>query len=347
VVNQWLSHIHAIMFQFFKQKSWAKWSIFGSLIIFAAIWAQVNIDLAINRWFGEFYNAIQKILTAPGSVPLNEYYRLLMSFIHLALIGITIAVLLDFFTKHYIFRWRTSMNDHYMSPANWQRLRTTEGAAQRVQEDTRLFARIMETLGVELVRSIFTLVAFLPLLWTLSTHIKALPWIGPIHHGLVYVALIFALLGTVGLALLGFKLPGLEYKNQVVEARYRKELVHAEDDKHRAQPPTVASLYNDIRKNYFRLFFHYLYFDVGKWSYLQSSVIMSYVAMGPSIISGALTLGLMQQIVRAFDRVQTSFQYLVNQWVVIVELISVWKRLLEFERQLHACDASTAKYSSE
>ena len=123
--------------------------------------------------------------------------------------------------------------------------------------------------------------------------------------------------------------------------------MHAEDDEQRAQPPTVASLYDDIRKIIFDCSFTICIFDVGKWSYLQSSVIVSYVAMGPSIISGALTLGLMQQIVRAFDRVQTSFQYLVNQWVVIVELISVWKRLLEFERQLHLMDTGTIKSSSE
>ena len=56
--------------------------------------------------------------------------------------------------------------------------------------------------------------------------------------------------------------------------------------------------------------------------------------MGPTIVAGVLTLGLMQQIVRAFSRVEQSFQFLVNQWTTIVELISVWKRLLHFEKKL-------------
>jgi ABC-type long-chain fatty acid transport system, fused permease and ATPase components len=45
-------------------------------------------------------------------------------------------------------------------------------------------------------------------------------------------------------------------------------------------------------------------------------------------------LGLFQQIIRAFGRVETSLQYLVRSWPIIVELISVWKRLNEFENKL-------------
>ena len=42
---------------------------------------------------------------------------------------------------------------------------------QRVQEDTLKFARIMEGLGAELLRSIMTLIAFTPILWGLSKSI--------------------------------------------------------------------------------------------------------------------------------------------------------------------------------
>ena len=52
------------------------------------------------------------------------------------------------------------MNDYYM--VHWQGLRSVEGAAQRVQEDTMRFAGIMEGLGSAFVSSIMTLIAFLP-----------------------------------------------------------------------------------------------------------------------------------------------------------------------------------------
>ena len=46
---------------------------------------------------------------------------------------------------------------------------------------------------------------------------------------------------------------------------------------------------------------------------------------GLTLVTGVITLGAMQQMVRAFGRVESSFQYLVNSWITIVELISVYK----------------------
>lgn len=63
---------------------------------------------------------------------------------------------------------------------------------------------------------------------------------------------------------------------------------------------------------------------------------MPYLALGPTLVAGAVTLGTMQQIIRAFGKVQESFQYLVTSWSTIVELISVYKRLRAFESQIRA-----------
>jgi peptide/bleomycin uptake transporter len=205
-----------------------------------------------------------------------------------------------------------------------------------VQEDAMRFARLMEGLGVSFVRSVMTLIAFLPILWALSAQVTALPWIGPVPHSLVWVAILFALAGTVLMGVVGVKLPGLEFQNQRVEAAYRKELVYGEDDHQRAGASCLGVLFGDVRRNYFRLFFHYMYFDVAKWSYLQFGALVPYVALGPTLVAGALTLGVMQQIVRAFGRVEGSFQYLVHSWTTIVELISVYKRLRAFERQIRS-----------
>ncbi len=148
------------------------------------------------------------------------------------------------------------MADYYHE--QWKNARMTEGASQRVQEDTLKFARIMEGLGVGLLDSIMTLAAFLPILWGLSKQVSSLPWIGEVDHALVWVAIISALGGTVVLAAVGIKLPGIEYDIQKEEAGYRKELVLGEDDPIRAAPPTIGQLYNRVRgihfKSYFPLF---------------------------------------------------------------------------------------------
>ncbi|SFE34803.1 putative transporter [Paracidovorax wautersii] len=325
---------------FFLSRRWWAWSIAGTVLILLATWYRVELDVQINDWFGSFYDLIQKSLGQPGSITAGQFWGQLSTFTRIAMIYVTTAVLVDFFSKHYIFRWRQAMNEHYM--AVWQRLRHIEGAAQRVQEDTMRFASTMEGLGLTFLRSLMTLGAFLPVLWMLSDKVTALPVLGAVPHSLVWVALLWSLGGTLLLAVVGVKLPGLEFQNQRVEAAYRKELVLGEDDPARASPPTAAALFAHVRRNYFRLFFNYLYFDVVKWSYLQVSVLVPLVALGPTLIAGVITLGVMQQISRAFDKVMDSFQFLVQNWSTVVEQISIYKRLAAFERQMLAEDPIVA-----
>lgn len=317
---------------FFFSRRWLLWSVPGTILILLAVWYRVQLDVKINEWFGSFYDLVQNALGKPGSITLSQYWQQVWTFISIAMILIIVAVFLEFFTKHYVFRWRTAMNDYYMS--HWPRLRHIEGAAQRVQEDTMRFASIMEGLGVELVRSLMTLAAFLPILWVLSDKVTEVPILGAVPHSLVWISLTWAVFGTFLLAGTGVLLPGLQFQNQRREAAYRKELVYGEDDPTRAAPPTVQELFQEVRRNYFRLFFHYLYFDVVKWSYLQVSVIVPLLALGPTVVAGVITLGVFSQITRAFDKVTDAFQYLVYSWATIVELMSIYKRLRAFEQQI-------------
>lgn len=310
---------------FFLNKQYYSWSILGTCIILAVTWYKVQLDVQINEWFGTFYNMIQTSLATPNSTDFDTFLLNCLMFAKIAAIYIAVAVILEFFIKHYIFRWRTAMHNFYMQ--YWLQLKHIEGAAQRIQEDTMRFARIMESLGVAFIRSLMTLAAFLPILWGLSEHVKELPWVGEVDQALVFLAIISSIFGTIILAIVGIKLPGLEFNNQKVEAALRKELVLGEDHEKRAQPASIRELFNNVRKNYFILFKHYLYFDIARWSYIQFTVIVPYIAMGPTIIAGGITLGILQQVIRAFSKVEDSFQFLVHSWSTIVELMSIYKRL--------------------
>ncbi|MGI9400478.1 MAG: SbmA/BacA-like family transporter, partial [Rhizobiaceae bacterium] len=259
-------------------------------------------------------------------------YWLLLDFAAIAFMWIAVFVVTRFFVSHYIFRWRTAMNDFYMG--EWTRLRKIEGASQRVQEDTMRFAQTVEGLGVNMVDSVMTLIAFLPILYGLSSNVTSMPIVGEIPAPLMQAAIFWSLFGTVLLAVVGIKLPGLEFKNQRVEAAYRKELVYGEDDAARAEPPTVIELFGYVRQNYFRLYFHYMYFNLTRAFYLQADNIFAYFILVPTIAAGKITFGLLQQILTAFNQVSNSFQYLVNSWPTIVELLSIYKRLKAFEATL-------------
>ena len=317
---------------FFMSRSWLHWSLLGSLAILWSIWYQVQLNVQINDWYGEFFDLIQVALSEPNKITLESFFSSVLSFFKLASIWIVLLVITAFFTSHYVFRWRTAMNNFYMS--HWPKLRMVEGAAQRVQEDCMRFARIVERLGVHFIRAILTLIAFMPILVELSGHITELPWFGPVDNSLVYIAVISGLCGTLFVAVAGVKLPGLEFNNQMVEAAFRKELVYGEDHEERADPLTAEELFANVRKNYFRLFLHYAYFNLARYSYLQASVIFPLVAMGPTIVVAGITFGIFRQVLHVFEQVESSFQYLVHSWDDIVELMSIYKRLKAFETNI-------------
>ncbi len=348
----WLYEYTAICYGVFvlawlsqSQHRWAKWSVAGSALIVFTTWFQVQLDVMINEWFRTFFDTIQEALQEPNSVSAEDYYGQLATFLTIAMVAMITAVVVAFFTQHFVFRWRTAMNDHYVSL--WPKVRHIEGASQRIQEDTMAFARIMEGLGGSLINAIMTLLAFLPILWGLSSYIAEIPFFGAVPQALVFVAILWSIFGTTILALVGWRLPGLEFRNQRVEAAYRKELVLGEESEDRARPPTLAELFNNVRKNYFRLYFNYLYFNVARFSYQQVGVIVPYIALGPTIIAAGVTFGVMQQILNAFNRVENSFQYLVNSWTTIVELMSIYKRLAAFERAIAGDKQAAIEFETE
>ncbi len=322
----------ALVWRVIDNHPWQRWSVWGTALIIFVTWYNVQVSVAVNAWYEPFYDLIQQALTKAGSVQIEQFYRGVMDFLGIALIYVTIMVANAFFISHWIFRWRSAMNNFYMH--NWPRLRHVEGAAQRVQEDTMRFSTTLEDWGVSFIKALMTLVAFLPVLIGLSHHVKEIPILGAIPYGLVIAAVLWSLFGTGLLALVGIKLPGLEFRNQRVEAAYRKELVYGEDDETRATPPTVQELFSRVRFNYFRLYFHYLYFNVARILYLQVDNVFGLFLLFPSIVAGALTLGLMNQIINVFDQVRGSFQYLINSWTTLVELMSIYKRLRSFEQIL-------------
>ena len=162
-----------------------------------------------------------------------------------------------------------------------------------------------------------------------------LPWLKDINGSLVYVSLTASLGGVLISWLVGYKLPGLEYNNQVVEAAFRKELVYGEDDRvEYAKPPTVLELFTGIKFNYHRLFLHYGYFDLWLIMYNQSMIIVPYIIMGPGLFTGAMTLGILIQTSSAFREVQSSFSLFMQNWTRITELRSIYRRLTEFEKAI-------------
>lgn len=333
---------------FFANRTWTAWAYGGGAFLIASIYLQVQMTVLVNRWYGGFYDMLQN----PAGRDISEFWNLIFmpiwqdqtflgfitvpmpaSFLWIAIPYVLLATLTNFVTRIYGLRWREAITNDYIP--RWRAVEEEiEGASQRIQEDTYRFARIIESLGLAVVRAIMTLIAFLPILWSLSGQVD-LPIIRDIPGSLVWASLAITIGGMTISWFVGWFLPGLEYNNQKVEAAFRKELVLGEDDKHaHAKPETLLSLFSGIKFNYHRLFLHYGYFDIWSNLYGQITSLTPLLMVGPGMFTGAVTFGLLNQVSDAYNRVDNSFALILNNWTTLTELRSIWKRLHEFEGNL-------------
>jgi len=333
---------------FFRTRRWASWAYGVGAVILALTYWQVQLSVVVNGWYGRFYDMLQN----PAGRQMQEFWDGIfglqfdvgyflgfipipvpLGFFAIAIPYVIIGTGTNFIVRHYGFRWRQAITENYIP--RWRNVnKEIEGASQRIQEDTNRFARIVESLGIQAFRAVMTLIAFLPILWTMSSKVD-LPVIRDVPGSLVWIALGVTVGGMVISWFVGWFLPGLEYNNQRVEAAFRKELVLGEDDKAKyARPDTLFELFTGLRFNYFRLYAHYGYFDLWSILYAQVTQLTPLIMMGPGMMAGVVTFGTFQQVSNAYGRVDSSFSVILDNWTTLTELRSIWKRLHEFEGNL-------------
>ena len=314
---------------FFWSKKWILWAYGGMSLILLSLYFQVYMSVLFNKWYGRFYDMLQSI----EKYTLADFNSSLWYFIYIALVFVVLGTWTNWFTRKFSLAWREAMTFDYIP--RWRNVTDEiEGASQRIQEDAYRFAKLVESLGLQVVRSIMTLVAFIPILWQLGKHVS-IPVIGSGDGNLVLAALFISFGGMVISWFVGIKLPGLEYNNQKVEAAFRKELVLGEDDKtNYCSISTLTELFTGIKFNYNRLFLHYGYFDLWVYCYDQFMVIVPYLIAGPALFAMTITLGTVVQISNAFQKVHSSLSMFIHNWTTVTELRSIRKRLHEFQVNL-------------
>lgn len=196
------------------------------------------------------------------------------------------------------------------------------------------FVLMLENMGVSFINVIMMLIVFLLVLVMFFVYVLELLIIGYILYGLVIVVIVWLLMGIGLLVVVGIKLLGLEFKNQCVEAVYCKELVYGEDDVMCVMLFMVCELFSVVWKNYFCFYFYYMYFNIVCIFYLQVDNVFGLFLLFLLIVVGMIMFGLMMQIINVFGQVCGVFQYLINLWIILVELMFIYKCLCSFEYEL-------------
>ena len=253
----------------------------------------------------------------------------------------------------WVLSWRLCLNEHYLSLWDPSSV-SIENASQRIQEDTFKFARGILTCFVVLMDSVLTLVVFSPILCEIGSEISD-AYVGHLPDSwLLLLCLSVVVVGLVVSIVLGWELVDLEVNNQRVEASLRRQLVLTEEghttaadvsavEEDQSPKPLHTSkvytdLYDDLFKNYKRLYKRFALFSLWLGSYEQMVVILPYFLVAPRLFDSdadhVISFGTVIKVSNAFSNVFSALNVISDRWVDVTDWLSVMKRLYQWERVL-------------
>ena len=327
----------------FSEDRWAAWGLLLAVVLLTL--GMVYLTVLLNQWNNTFYSALQ-------DKDLVAFRGQLFRVTWLIGIFIVLAVYQAYLNQMLEIRWRRWLNDRYLrawlADGAYYRMqlvaRETDNPDQRIAEDVHLLAA--HTLGLFTggLRAIVTLVTFVAILWGLSGTL-AVP-VGvfsiTIPGSMVWVAVLYAIVGTWLTDWLGRPLVRLNFDRQRYEADYRFSLV-----RFRENTEGVALYHGEADE--FRGFRKRFEHVVGNWwGIMRRQKRMAYFTSGyglgawivPSIVAapryfrGELGLGGLMQTTQAFQQVQDALSFFIQSYKEIAAWSAVVERLAGFERAL-------------
>ena len=119
-----------------------RWGFF----IISLLVMQTYLDVLFNSWYKDFYDILQ---TAKNGI---SDFKSIKGFC-IALPYVTLFAFTNWFTRLWAFRWREAMTFSYVP--YWRATEArVEGSSQRIQEDCMNFAKIVESIGLQVVQAI-------------------------------------------------------------------------------------------------------------------------------------------------------------------------------------------------
>jgi vitamin B12/bleomycin/antimicrobial peptide transport system ATP-binding/permease protein len=301
----------------------------------------VYINVQINFWNNEFYNAIQ-------DKRIDDFYRLLGKFTLLAFAYIGLAVYRLYLRQMLQIEWRAWLNERYL--ADWLRERAyyrlqlldrgTDNPDQRIAEDLRYFVDNTLVLGLGLLSAVVTLISFIGILWTLSGTLELAGISVPGY--MVWFAIVYAGAGSVLTHWIGRPLIGLQFNQQRFEADYRFSLVRLRENSegvalYRGEKEELANFrgrFANVITNWWGIMRKQKQLNFFTISYSQLAIIFPYVVAAPRYFSGAIQLGGLMQTASAFGNVQESLSWFIEVYPTFAEWKATVDRLTGFSASL-------------
>jgi len=291
---------------------------------------------------------------------LTVFWHEILVFLFLATCWVAVGVYEYYLRNSLEIRWRRWLTRRYLR--NWMTGRVfyrmeltsrgTDNPDQRIQEDLNNFPFQTLNLALDGMSNVVNLVSFVTILWGLSGAISFV--LAGVHITIpgymLWCALLYAIVGTVIMHLIGRRLAALFFNQQRFEADFRYSLVRVrenaegialyggEEDEH----TRLSGSFGRVFGNWFqimRMRKRLLWFS---FSYNQLAVLFPFVTAGPQYFAGKIMLGTLMRISNAFGQVQGNLSWFISSYTTIAEWKASVDRLISFDRAMAESEAAGA-----
>ncbi|HSZ89598.1 MAG TPA: ABC transporter ATP-binding protein/permease [Acetobacteraceae bacterium] len=344
-------------------RSEEKWSARGLLVsIISLRLLLVGMTVILSFWNREFFNSLQDKDFAAFFGLLFVYRRtpsgFMPGFCEIAAVYILVAVYYTYLSQWLQIRWRRWLTvrflDEWLADRAYYRISLTADRAaigtdnpdQRIAEDIRDFVDNTLTLGISLLANVISLFSFLGILWSLSGTITLFGVSIPGY--MVWVALVYAIIGTWLTHLVGRPLAALRFRQQRVEADFRYSLVRVRENMEgialyngeAEEKDLLGQRFHGVIGNWWAIMQRTKMLNALTAGYDQVAVIFPFIVAAPRFFSGQIPLGGLTQTAGAFGNVQDALSWFIGQYASLAQWHAIVERLTTFHRAVIAARAA-------
>ena len=353
---------------FRSEEKWSAWLLLGSII--ALNLSMVGMNVVLNYWNQQFYNALQahdftafmQLLFTWRRTPAGN---IMPGFTEVVTVYILVFVYVTYLNQWLQIRWRRWLTgrflDEWLADHAYYRISLkhdeqafgTDNPDQRISDDLRDFVGVTLSLGVDFLSNLVSIASFVGILWSLSGDLKL--WGVTIPGYMVWVALVYAVVGTWLTHLVGRPLVGLRFRQQRVEADFRYALVRVRENVEGIalyggegeEKGNLRDRFTNVITNWWAIMQRTKKLNALVSGYGQIAIIFPFVVAAPRYFRNKIQLGGLMQVAGAFGQVQGSLSWFVNaygslaQWRAIVERLTTFYRAIEAARALSAVGGPT------
>ncbi len=317
----------------------------------------VLAEVSLTYWYNYFYDALQGYRE-------KEAIQLLGLFFVIAFVIIALVVSRFYVTQMFGLRWRKWLTEECIQ--RWMQGRSyyylenfdekTDNPDQRIQDDVGAIVSSSITLSLSFIGNVLSFISFSYVLWSLSGDLT-IP-LGPfgsvvIHHYLLWVSVVYTIIGTLITFKVGRPLINLNFEQQRREATFRFAAIdlrsHAENvalyrgEKH--QKGILNHLFGWVLDNWYSIIVRQTKLLSFTSTFGQLSVALPLIVVLPNYFGKVILLGGLMQSLRAFSGLQDALSFFVDSYPQIAVWRATGRRLTTFLNHIEEVETKVEKKS--